>query len=70
MSGHLVMTEPVDYPDGVRRVLFRCLSADGCLEGHVEATPAAAADALAAQLVTEHERTGLWLGGLVEVGGG
>lgn len=70
MSGQLVATEAVDYPDGSRRVLFRCLAEDGCLEGHVEVTPAAAADALVGQLVTEHERTGLWLGGLVEVAPG
>lgn len=68
MGGHRIEVDAaIDYPDGSRRVMFSC-TADDCVDGHVEASPAAVADLLVSRLAAEHDGTGVLLGGLVEVG--
>lgn len=66
MAHRIKVTGRVDYPDGSTRVMYVC-SAGDCVEGHVEATPRPAADAVVALLAAEHDGTGTLLGGLVKV---
>lgn len=67
-AGHQIdVVGRVPYPDGSLRILWRCVQPD-CVEGHVEATPPAAAERVVALLAREHDGTGMLLDGLLQVG--